>query len=997
MRNLLIAILLVISHVVSAQSIDQLIDSKIRAAEARQKAYADSLFNVKKPGIPKCESGPTVASISSITQTSLTARITGDGFSRIAVSIFDEDSTREYYTTTTQPSAELAIQFPTLQPGKYRLYASAINCSGFGSRAFTIKAPEGGKPDCPRGPTLTSIRQPTPTSLVFQFDGEGVYSIDYEIKDAAGKSLFTGNVEPKSSLVTASGFLLADGEYQLYIKGASCNRKPDQDSSPRSFTIKSSTGDNGTSNPPPADKSAKFELIMGTTGSGFQADQPYGIDPQWIERIEAFKYSWGYGITGICLWIPWDAYEKTPGVYEVAALRRAIQYCKDRGLGFSVAFMARRHQGDGFIREDEIITGSAGDKYYEGPAGAGGIYPGYANERVHALMSGAIKSIATEMKKYDKSFYVALAGGGAGEQVNYVWGRNGVRQVADFSEDNLNRFNEWRSKRGLAGPGRPPVIQGPGIDWPHPDYNNPIGLEFGRWTTYGIYKAYKAMVDAVKSVSDFPCLYFYSVTSNSQFRAIQNPNLNFIASPGDGMYGSDGTGVYDLGAKVKVNSVNLGTFPNGISATEVDPEDLTPYQGAGTPPYCYGSLNYQAFLDLSRTLFSRGLRIMHFAMAFCPQEIRDFEPVLKVLHKEYLNKPYVRPVVNASNTKTVEVTEKYRRSEDLMEGIDPYKWYTKYTDDQFWGPIRPDANTGSTGGSGSSGGSKKVNDYLDSNLGVYLGNVSVEVKKPSGTVYSYSKGSIGRDEPKSVMSISKGVTAATLLTFYDEGKLGIDDKVSKYIPSWDRSDKRGITVRQVVSHTSGIKDETTYDGSRTLSEAVDWMANTPLDFTPGTRFKYSTTSYQVLARIAEVIAGKNWEQIFNERIRYKCNMNNAVFNPAYVPVTGNPNNPLAGYGLYASLNDLSNFAEMLRDNGVFRGNRVLSSKAMSLLRTDMTGGYGNWGFGFILEDEGLVSESARGLSLYAGNGLSYALMTQSNYETTIGVNNGLRKLILQTL
>ena len=564
-----------------------------------------------------------------------------------------------------------------------------------------IKASEP-KPDdpkldsCKKGPKPESIFDITQSGATVLFDAEDVFGWDYTITQngtvkASGNSGI-GKLQKNTVPIT---FSLNPGEYSLNLKGNTCLSKVYS----RTFVVPKPIGDNGNGNtggnsgpPPVSDKTAKFQLIMGTTGSGFQSDAKYGMDDSWVERIEAFKYSWGYGITGICVWIPWDSYEKKPGVYEEAAFKRIIGFCRERGLTLSVAFMGRRHENDGFIRADEIILGSNGTPYVEGVPGFGAIYASYGNDRVNALMVGAIKSIARLMKTYEKSFYMAMAGGGAGEQVNHTFQNNGLWEVSDFSPENLRRFNdEWAAQRGITNPGRPPVIQGPGIDWPHPDYNNPVGLEFGRFTTYGLYKYYKNLVDAVKSIGDIPCLFFYSVASNRQFRAIQNPNMNFIASPGDGMYGSDGLGLGDLNAKVKVNSLNLGTFPNGISAAEVDPHDISPVSVNNNrdPYYCEGGLNYDEFLKLSRNLYSRGLQVMHLAMAFCPQEARGFEPVLKVLHQEYIGKPYVRPVVNASNTVTVEVTDKYRNSIDLMEGIDPYTKYVKYTDCNFWGAIKP--------------------------------------------------------------------------------------------------------------------------------------------------------------------------------------------------------------------------------------------------------------------------------------------------------------------
>lgn len=615
-----IFLLLVCCHAVSAQSIDQIIDAKIKASEAKQKAYADSLFKVK-----------------------------GDG--------------------------------GTQSPG------NSLD-------------------SCKRGPIPVDVYNTTQSGATVLFDGDGVFGWDYTISQN-GVIKVTGNsgTDNLQKNTVQILFSLAPGEYKISLRGNTCLSKEYS----RTFTVPRPTGDNsngsdaGNSGPPPIiDKTAKFQLIMGTTGSGFDSEAKYGISEGewvdgeyregWVDRIEAFKYSWGYGITGICVWIPWDSYEKKPGVYEEAAFKRVISFCRERGLTLSVAFMGRRHRGDGFIREDEIITGSNDTQYIEGVPETGTIYASYGNDRVNGLMVGAIRSISKLLKTYEKSFYMAMAGGGAGEQVNHTFQKNGIWEVADVSPANLNSFKvSWADKRGVPFSGRPPIIQGPWMDWPHPDYKDTTGVEFGRFTTYGIYKYYKNFVDAVKSVSEQPCLYFYSVTSNRQFRAIQNPNLNFIASPGDGMYGSDGLGLGDLTAKFKVNSVNLGTFPNGISAAEVDPHDISPVSvnTGRDPKYCEGGLDYNAFLNLSRDLYGRGLQVMHYAMAFCTSEIKGFEPVLKQLHQEYIGKPYVRPVINASNTVTVEVTEKYRNSIDLMEGINPYTQYTRYTDCNFWGAIKP--------------------------------------------------------------------------------------------------------------------------------------------------------------------------------------------------------------------------------------------------------------------------------------------------------------------
>lgn len=443
--------------------------------------------------------------------------------------------------------------------------------------------------------------------------------------------------------------------------------------------------------PPSSGRTPIYDFLFGTTGYGFDRNAEHGINNDWIERIEAFRYSWGFGITGISLWIPWEEYELTPGVYQTAALLRAINYCNARSLSLSCVFGARRNEPDGFLQAGEIVKGSLGKKYVEG----GRVYPSYGCDRTLALMQGAIKSIATVLKTYSRKFYMAPYGGYTGEVINHVLDNGtATSQIGDFSDDNLSRFNTWCINRGLATPGVPPIIHGSNQQWPYPDWSQARGVEFGRFMTYNIKKFYKNFTDAVKSVdATIPCLYFYAAAGNIQLRATQNAAMDYIADSGDGMYGSDGDGLYGANGKIAVNAVNLGTFPNGISAMEFDPDDTSTwrYDHPGVP-LPYGGINpqYGQVKVYMEQLYSKGAQVIHTAMSFSPDEIRGWEPTLKDMRQTYIGKPYVRPVLTPANTVEVEVT-KYRQNIDLLSGIDVYQKYVKYVSNDYWGGVNPPA------------------------------------------------------------------------------------------------------------------------------------------------------------------------------------------------------------------------------------------------------------------------------------------------------------------
>jgi D-alanyl-D-alanine carboxypeptidase len=122
-----------------------------------------------------------------------------------------------------------------------------------------------------------------------------------------------------------------------------------------------------------------------------------------------------------------------------------------------------------------------------------------------------------------------------------------------------------------------------------------------------------------------------------------------------------------------------------------------------------------------------------------------------------------------------------------------------------------------------------------------------------------------------VGSISKQFTAAALLLLQEEGKLSLDDKVAKYFPDLTHADE--ITIRQLLTHTSGYEDYAPQDylipawTKPTNSTALlgEW-AKKPLNFDPGTRWQYSNTGYVVAAAIAEKVSGKTLVTFLREHI-----------------------------------------------------------------------------------------------------------------------------------
>ena len=130
-------------------------------------------------------------------------------------------------------------------------------------------------------------------------------------------------------------------------------------------------------------------------------------------------------------------------------------------------------------------------------------------------------------------------------------------------------------------------------------------------------------------------------------------------------------------------------------------------------------------------------------------------------------------------------------------------------------------------------------------------------------------------------SVAKQLTAVALLLLAEDGKLTLDDPVGKYVPDLMRGDT--ITIRQILSHTSGYRDYAPQDymipawlqpGSPAALLA-QW-AHQPLDFEPGTAYQYSNTNFVIAGMIVEKLAGKSLFDFLQERVFAKLGMTSVV-------------------------------------------------------------------------------------------------------------------------
>jgi len=250
-----------------------------------------------------------------------------------------------------------------------------------------------------------------------------------------------------------------------------------------------------------------------------------------------------------------------------------------------------------------------------------------------------------------------------------------------------------------------------------------------------------------------------------------------------------------------------------------------------------------------------------------------------------------------------------------------------------------------------------------------------------------------------IASQSKPITGTALMMLVDEGKVNVDDPVEKYLPEFKgqwisvyrdndhqllKSPKHPITVRNVLSHTSGLPfkssiEEPTLD-QLPLAERVRSYAKTPLDSEPDSKWNYSNAGINTAGRIIEVVSGMPYETFLDTRLFGPLGMKDTTFwpNPEQIARLAKPykpnadkndleeitigqlkyplddhvgRQPMPAGGLFSTASDLARFCQMVLNGGQFEGKRYLSEAAVQQMTSKQTGDLPNgYGFGWSAGD-----------------------------------------------
>jgi len=225
-----------------------------------------------------------------------------------------------------------------------------------------------------------------------------------------------------------------------------------------------------------------------------------------------------------------------------------------------------------------------------------------------------------------------------------------------------------------------------------------------------------------------------------------------------------------------------------------------------------------------------------------------------------------------------------------------------------------------------------------------------------------------------IASMTKPFAGVALMMLAEEGKLDINDEVEKHLPEFKglwlvesksnsevtlKRPARKITLLDVATHTAGIAGAKEPRAHTTLAELVSMISQKPLEFEPGSRWKYSSAGSNVLGRVVEVLSGQSYQDFLQKRIFDPLEMNDTSFFPPFqnayrvaTPYLKNDNvekltaskfhfmrgdlwdtqrTVKPSGGLFSTAEDLRKFYQMMLDGGVVGETRLLSEESVKEL------------------------------------------------------------------
>ncbi|WP_059172350.1 serine hydrolase domain-containing protein [Bacillus sp. FJAT-27445] len=265
-------------------------------------------------------------------------------------------------------------------------------------------------------------------------------------------------------------------------------------------------------------------------------------------------------------------------------------------------------------------------------------------------------------------------------------------------------------------------------------------------------------------------------------------------------------------------------------------------------------------------------------------------------------------------------------------------------------------------------------------------------------------------------SISKIFTTTAAMILFDQGRFGLDDRVAEYIPEFAANGKENVTIRQLMTHTSGLAAWIPlYTKGNSREDRINLVLSQPLSNQPGSTYTYSDLNMITLGVLIERLSGKRQDEFVKEQITDPLKMKDTMYNPPaslknriaateYQPlinrgiVWGEVHDEnawslegVAGHaGVFSTAEDLAKLAHMYLNDGRYGGEQILKAETVGMLVENQIPEFpGNdHGLGWELAQgwfmDGLADESSLGHTGYTGTSI---VVNRSNHTVAILLTN----------
>ncbi|WP_025762751.1 T9SS type A sorting domain-containing protein [Dyadobacter tibetensis] len=403
------------------------------------------------------------------------------------------------------------------------------------------------------------------------------------------------------------------------------------------------------------DVKAQREIVLNTTGYGFDRNSDNGINPnqwQYINKFAQLTYlGQDASVTCVRLHIEWNQYEPIQGQYSGDKLAQAVAAIINLKPGMKVAlhfpYQRPGYWNDSYLSQDEVARTSNGSAVQQMIAfTCPSMYSDQTKNKFLAFVDDALKSI----KPYYKNILYVQMGNSASEEYlapNLIV--NNTTYVGLYENASSQSWRDTFLKKRY--PGQDKITWGstsyerqsaplPGDTY----WNTDMGRDFHRFAAWGLLRMFKEFHSLVKSHSStLKVLYFISDLGGGQgnVRHMHTSSVPLALDLADGVYTSDGTNQYDLWRKISGVDVIKGSAPNKIAAIEFDPEDLGEPKGQQTLDPALAD----EWIDRA---FKHGVNYVHLAMHFHDAQMSYVSRALATVKAKYIMQPYSPPARKAA-------------------------------------------------------------------------------------------------------------------------------------------------------------------------------------------------------------------------------------------------------------------------------------------------------------------------------------------------------------